>query len=131
MFKQYSLLIKALFFIAGGFIIYYVFNKFNTTKIDTSGAKISDFKAEEIAHELYGAMDKLGTDENLIKTLFIGLSAEDFKLVFKKFGVRGYFLFNSLDFIGYPYNLVQWLREEIGTSIESVNKIIRDAGFTY
>ena len=123
--------IKYILLLIVGVLLWLFFQRKTVENIDTSNARISKQKAFNLANELYTAMDKLGTDEDLIKKVFTGLSPDDFKLVYKEFGLRGYFMFNSLDYIGFPYNLVQWLREEIGNDIEIVNKTIRDAGFTY
>lgn len=113
---------------------------------DPSKTTITEAQAKIHAQTLLEASDRYpyGTYDDMILSVFKKINADDFKMIFKAFGMRLYNDYNSppeswfwqqLD--NYTdRNLVYWLRSELsdskGTEVYNlVKKIVEEAGFTF
>lgn len=85
-------------------------NKNNLT-IDESQATLK-------ANQLYSYMEGFGTEDSSIMAVLATLrTADDWKLVIKKFGTRSYGEFGAPMFgSGTPLDLMGWLRKELNSS---------------
>jgi hypothetical protein len=76
---------------------------------------ISPSDAALFANTLYGAMLDLGTDEKTIYSTIDKLQTkDDMLLVIKAFGMKQYLWGGRAAFLGQDYNLIGWLRAELG-----------------
>lgn len=127
-------MIKYIYVLAFGIGLYliYLFTKGkNVINLDTSNATISNEQAGIYASQLHTAMEDFGTNEDVIISIFSLISSEDFKLIFKHFGLKPYlWLGNAPSFLAMPIDLVEWLNKEVG-DIANVKQIINEAGFVY
>lgn len=99
--------------------------------IDRNKITISDNDAKTIASNLYMAMDKVGTDDDVvISELTKVKTKDDLLLVINKFGLRKYFAY-GYDLIGRKINLIGWLKKEFTSSKdkENINALISPFGF--
>ena len=85
------------------------------TVIQKSNLTISTSDAALFANILYGAMQDLGTDEETIYSTIDKVNTkDDMLLVIKAFGMKKY-LWGARDpWFGQEYNLIGWLRSELG-----------------
>lgn len=108
-------------------------NKKNTT--------INEHTATNLASQLLLAMDRYGTDEELISEVFDQIrSKDDFLMVYRAFGKKihngfGTPLIPILD-TSEEYDLVYWLNEELDRSSDrklrqKIGPVIRQAGFAF
>lgn len=126
---------KVLIWGVGGLTVFIVgrkiFNKWRDSRLDreydnaiqsltvnTSKTTLSDSEASSIAAGLKAAMNKVGTDEKAIDTLWAQITnADDCKLVIKKFGIQGYRNGGaSTSDKARQIGLIGWLREELSGS---------------
>ncbi len=85
------------------------------TVIDRQKLTISASDAALYANTLYGAMLDFGTDEAAIYgTMDKIQSKDDMLLVIKAFGMKQYLWGGRAAFLGQDYNLIGWLRAELG-----------------
>lgn len=85
------------------------------TVIDKQKLTISASDAALYANTLYGAMLDFGTDEETIfSTIEKIQSKDDMLLVIKTFGMKQYLWGCRAAFLGQDYNLIGWLRFELG-----------------
>ena len=88
----------------------------DTSKIPTgSGEKsrLSQAEIDSIAKSQLGAMDKIGTDEDLLFSSLQGLNGSDLRRVFNTFGTVKYMLFLGSALFSKPLDLFGWYREEL------------------
>ncbi|MCD8408100.1 hypothetical protein LNI98_09500 [Tenacibaculum dicentrarchi] len=96
-------------------------NKQSSEFFNVGETTISDNQANQYADILHTAMGSLGTDFDLILSVFasLGGSKNNYYKVYNKFGDRGYIdvIGVGVD-IGYPkmLNLTQWLVSELSES---------------
>ena len=85
------------------------------TVIDRTNLSISTGDAALFANTLYGAMQDFGTDEEIIYSTIDKIQTkDDMLLVIKAFGMKKY-LWGARDpWFGQEYNLIGWLRSELG-----------------
>lgn len=85
------------------------------TIIQTANLTISTSDAALFANTLYGSMQDFGTDEETIFSTIDKLNTkDDMLLVIKAFGMKKY-LWGARDpWFGQEYNLIGWLRSELG-----------------
>lgn len=113
----------------GGLLVYRAFKKgknadgtssstaptIKDTVIDSSNLTISVSDAALYANTLYGAMLDFGTDEATILNIIDKIqSKDDMLLVIKTFGMKQYLWGTRAAFLGQNYNLIGWLRFELG-----------------
>lgn len=129
----------------------------NELSIDESKLSINETEAVQIAAALLEAMNwygyvfpigfSHGTNTDVIKDVFERINAEDFKLIYLKFGKKDYNGVSSpnadvsggiQDFIGLSEkrDLVYWLRSELNKTFDfivfpKVKKIVEQAGFVF
>lgn len=145
---------KKPFFILGGVLLsYYLFKQVHKSLSDTFTEKsekidihlpinpqkttINNTKAQQFAQQLLDACNEAfpfyGTDEETILKVFKQLkSSEDFKMVYKAFGMKKYNGYNSppvgvfrhLDKYE-PRDLVYWLKSELSPSDGKVYTIVK------
>ena len=108
----------------------------NDTKVDTAKTTITETQALDFANRLFLAMDSNGTDENAIKTVLIdrNLTADDIKLIVKKFGIKPYGITGSPTFWSFgtkrDLDLIGWLCEELSESwLKKIRPKFNEAGF--
>jgi hypothetical protein len=102
-----------------GYLIYQSSTKVTIPGIDPtqSPQDNSNFDAQGIADGLEQAMlSWLGTDENAIQKLLGTVTAAQFKLVDKAFGLRGYNTFTGFSTFGSLQPLKVWLKSELSSS---------------
>lgn len=91
--------------------------------IQNGSTTIDDIQAENKANIIYGAMNRIGTDEDAVRNELSGLNDDDIKLVFVKFGVKDYAPF----FLPAQWlNMIEWFKEEGG--LEDVIQRCKNAG---
>lgn len=115
-------------------------------KLDEKCASISDQQAQIYATQLYDSMKGVGTDENVIETIFKKLTPCDFVKVYNKFGTQKYSgtilgggepTWLGLQIGDYSdYDLIEWLREELSETTDanawkSIKSVVEPAGFTW
>ncbi|MCG8746991.1 hypothetical protein [Tenacibaculum finnmarkense] len=93
-------------------------NKQSSEPFNVGETTISDNQANQYADILHVAMGSLGTDFDLILSVFTSLGGNEnnYYKVYNKFGDRGYIDFIGVGVdIGYPkmLNLTQWLVSEL------------------
>lgn len=113
----------------GGILVYRAFKKgknadgtspnaaptIKDTVINKSKLTISVSDAALYANTLYGAMLDFGTDEATIFSIIDKVkSKDDMLLVIKTFGMKKYLWGTRAAFLGQNYNLIGWLRFELG-----------------
>ena len=87
----------------------------SATTIDSSKLTISVSDAALFANTLYGAMLNFGTDEDtIISTIDKIQTKDDMLLVIKTFGMKKYLWGTRALLLGQNYNLIGWLRFELG-----------------
>ncbi len=117
------------------------------TNINKSELTISKEQSQQFAKTLLDACNAMqpfyGTDEDSIKNVFVKLkSADDFKMVYKEFGMKNYNGNNSppsgwgRHFDNYaPRDLIYWLKSELdesdGEVYEIVKSRIESAGYRF
>lgn len=85
-----------------------------TIEIDENNLTLTETKAQLIADNLMAAMDRIGTDEDLIYNEFDKIkTAEDMILVSEKFGVHKYGQGGRVQWLGYDKNLKGWINAEL------------------
>lgn len=88
-----------------------------TIEINEDNLSLTETQAQLIADNLWGAMKRLGTDENAIYEAFEKIQTpDDAILVSEKFGVRKYGQGGHVEFLGYDLNLKSWLAAELTTN---------------
>lgn len=105
--------------------------------INTQKATIDTTQAGQFAQQLLDACNEAypfyGTDEETIQKIFERLqNGEDFKLVYKAFGMKNYNGYNSPP-VGFfrhidnyePRDLVYWLKSELSPSDGEVYRIVK------
>lgn len=112
--------------------------------LNLNNTTISNSEATNFAAQLLDAMNRYGTDEDLIEAVFDKLNnGDDFKYVAKKFGMVNYLnggpgsppegLPDIIDGAT-PRNLVYWLQAELSTSDSVYQKVksrVESAGFVF
>ena len=107
--------------------------------VQESNTTITQEQASTFAQQLLNAMDRWGTDENTIYTIFSKLAtADDFKMIYKAFGSFYY------DGVGIPTfvfgnetkrDLVYWLKSELSKinspTYKAVKTIIDKTNFIF
>lgn len=87
------------------------------TVIHKENLTISVSDAALYANTLYGAMLDFGTDEKVIYSIIDKIqSKDDMLLVIKAFGMKQYLWGTRAAFLGQDFNLIGWLRQELGES---------------
>lgn len=87
------------------------------TVIYKENLTISASDAALYANTLYGAMLDYGTDENTIHSTIEKIQTkDDMLLVIKAFGMKQYLWGTRASYLGQDYNLIGWLRAELGDS---------------
>ncbi len=87
------------------------------TVIHKENLTISVSDAALYANTLYGAMLDFGTDEKVIYSIIDKIqSKDDMLLVIKAFGMKQYLWGTRAAFLGQEFNLIGWLRQELGES---------------
>jgi hypothetical protein len=85
------------------------------TVIQKTNLTISTSDAALFANTLYGAMLDFGTDEKTIFSIMDKINTkDDMLLVIKTFGMKMYLWGTRAAFLGQDYNLIGWLRFELG-----------------
>jgi len=79
----------------------------------TDFSSISKAQAENIANNVYEAMNRIGTDWDRIKKNLIGLNGKSFQKVFCAFGKRRYFVTGRGGILGEKMDLSGWLIAEL------------------
>ncbi len=107
-------------------------------KVDKQALTITQNQAIVIAENLLGAMNKYGTDEQVIKDNLQNLRKDDLLLVMKAFGVKPY---NGTALATRNYekmifatdlNLIGWLQQELdGKDLEDVRAIFENQGIPF
>ncbi len=92
--------------------------------VDTSETSFTSAEATLLATSLYGAMEAIGTDEDVIENIVINKvnSASDWNLLVKAFGVRPYGTYGSPLWSWMPstdLDLMGWIRKECSNSLIS------------
>ena len=83
--------------------------------LETNNLTISTSDAALFANTLYGAMLDFGTDEETIYSTINKIQTkDDMLLVIKAFGMKQYLWGTRAAFLGQDYNLIGWLRFELG-----------------
>lgn len=91
----------------------------------------SQAEIDSIARSQYAAMDRIGTDEDVLFDSLEGLSANDLKRVFNAFGVKKYMLFGGSALFAKPLDLFGWYREELnGSELKRMRAVWAKAGMT-
>jgi hypothetical protein len=122
--------------LAGAGIVYFWKQKTNSQKaigdlvVDKANLTITNNQAVIISENILGAMNKYGTDDDVIIANLKTLRKDDLLLVMKTFGVRPYngvaLATRSYEklFFATDLNLIGWLREELsGDSLDQVANI--------
>jgi hypothetical protein len=119
-------------------------SNFLPISIDESKATISDSTANTYANQLWGAMNTVGTDSNLIYNIVGKLQKkDDFLKVYNAFGRKSYVGVilggspNAADKLAGNYDdldLIQWFNKEIGwanpITYSLIRKTVENAGLT-
>ena len=106
--------------------------------VDKANLTITNNQAVIIAENLLGAMNKYGTDDDVIIANLKTLRTDDLLLVMKCFGVkpyngvalatRGY----EIQFFATDLNLIGWLQAELsGDSLVQVSNIFRNVNIPF
>lgn len=102
--------------------------------------KLSKSKEElnRRTNNIFQAMDRYGTDEDVVIEGLSDLNIEDIKYIQQKFGVKSYNGFGLSDWadkiigLNTPLNMNDWIKRELGGSdLEQVKQIYSDAGLTF
>lgn len=84
------------------------------TVVNRSNLTISISDAALFANTLYGAMQNLGTDEDVIYSIIDKIQTkDDMLLVIKSFGMKKYLWGGKDNWFGQETNLIGWLRAEL------------------
>ena len=85
------------------------------TVIQKANLTITTSDAALFANTLYGAMLDFGTDEKTIFSILDKIKTkDDMLLLIKTFGMKMYLWGTRAAFLGQDYNLIGWLRFELG-----------------
>lgn len=88
--------------------------KQSTAYLDAPNAPTSDkFDAKEVAEILYVAMNKWGTDEDIIMQTLGEVSESQFASVVLAFGNRRYNTWTGDEYGVFKYTLKEWLSNEL------------------
>ncbi len=114
---------------------------FTDQPVDHSKVTISPEQASMYANQLYNAMKNAGTDKNTIKSIFKGLPAENYKMIYNAFKTRSYYVFGSPTISSWIFgyddlDLNEWLKKEISSSTDYttynlLEKVINSAGMAF
>lgn len=139
----------------GGFLMYKAYKmvsrilepnqggvKITEQKVNKSLTTISDQQAENLARQLYNAMEGFGTKTEIIFDVFrkLGDNPNNFLLVYNKFGSQDYAFYGGNAGNAFlrafqstiPKDLVGWLDEELDSDEkQKVRGLIRKAGFAF
>ncbi len=98
-------------------------------EINRANLTISDTKATTMAGALLGAMNKWGTDEEIIRRELDSLKTkEDYLLVYARFGAKGY-KNGKLNADGRKMSLTDWIRAELsGSDLKWFNNKLQEWG---
>ncbi|WP_156102313.1 hypothetical protein [Muricauda sp. MAR_2010_75] len=93
------------------------------------GSSLSEFEAKQKADALFTAMRNMGTDEDLIYSVFEGLTQADYAKVYNAFGLRPYnsHLGEASANLSKERDLNFWLLSELSSSER--NKLEEIVGF--
>ena len=135
---------KTLLIIGGTiFVLWFLKKKvFGTTgtnpadlSTDYSKLTITNDQAAMIAENMYQAMSRIGTNEEVLFHSVIPLNGEDLKLVVKKFGLRRYFNFmwgEGGKIFGTDRPLQSWLQMELTKKEnERMRQLFEERGVPY
>jgi len=104
------------------------------TDLDPKGATtITTAQALSYANKLLAAFDRIGTDTDMVRTIFLesGLTDNDIRLIVKAFGMQKYGYVGKAVWGGTLLDLMGWIREECsGTLLADLRVRFAKIGLT-